>query len=69
MIVDAEGSRRLGHGQTIQGELQDAAGNRVEGCGAGDEAAAMTQEGQLQAIVRRKGSAWHPFRVFPLIHS
>ncbi len=35
----------------------------------GDEVAALTEQHQLRAIVRRKRSAWYPYRVFPLRES
>jgi tRNA pseudouridine55 synthase len=51
--IDQADSERLGHGKHIDAEP------------AGTEAAVVTQDGQLRAIVRWKENAWYPYRVFP----
>ncbi|WP_261343511.1 tRNA pseudouridine(55) synthase TruB [Rubripirellula reticaptiva] len=50
-------STRLGHGLEIE------TGDEAEGV---DEAAALTEDGQIRGIVIRKGYAWYPKRVFPV---
>ena len=70
LIVDADASRRLGHGLGIDGEPSDAEGNHITSdWQEGEEVAALTEQHQLRAIVRRKRSAWYPYRVFPLRES
>ena len=67
LVVDAQASLRLGHGLGIDGEPSDPEGNRITSeWQDGDEVAAMNEQDQLRAIVRRKQSAWYPYRVFPL---
>jgi tRNA pseudouridine55 synthase len=65
LIVDAEASRRLGHGLGIDGVLESddrwPDSERVDGT----EAAAVTEADRLRAIVRRRKSMWYPYRVFP----
>lgn len=70
LIVDAEASRRLGHGKLIDGEVLDANGHPISDTRQSEfEVAALTESGQLRAILRRKSNAWHPHRVFPLPES
>ncbi len=52
--VDAEQSRRLGHGLCLDGPSPNPI-----------EIAAVTRDGQLRAILRWKRDAWCPYRVFP----
>ena len=65
LIVDAEASRRLGHGLGIDGVLES--GDRWPDSKPvdGTEAAAVTEADRLRAIVRRRKSMWSPYRVFP----
>ncbi len=66
LIVDTEASRRLGHGLEIDGQVIDAQGVAVlDEWEDGAEAAALSEQQHLRAIVRRKRSAWYPYRVFP----
>jgi tRNA pseudouridine55 synthase len=70
IVIDQEQSRRLGHGLEIDGDVIDATGIPVQApCDDGFEAAALMPSQQLRAIVRRKRSAWYPYRVFPLTDS
>lgn len=67
MLVDPAESRRLGHGLEIDGDVYDAEGNKMpETWQQGDQIAALTQRRSLRAIMHRKQSTWHPYRVFPL---
>jgi tRNA pseudouridine55 synthase len=54
IVIDDVDCKRLGHGKNIEAEANGA------------EAAAITADGQLRAIVRWKEDAWHPYRVFPV---
>jgi tRNA pseudouridine55 synthase len=54
LVVNEVDSERLGHGKNIEAEANGA------------EAAAITADGQLRAIVRWKEDAWYPYRVFPV---
>lgn len=54
ILIDANDSERLGHGKNIDADP------------SGREAAAITADGQLRAIVRWKQDAWYPYRVFPV---
>ncbi len=54
VVIDDTDTERLGHGKPI------------DGVPSGDEAAAITRDGQLRAILRWKEGAWHPYRVFPI---
>ncbi len=65
LIVDSEASRRLGHGLGVDGVIER--GNATSGSEPVDrtEAAAITEDDRLRAIVRRKESMWYPYRVFP----
>ncbi len=55
LAIDNHQSELLGHGRPIDSPLV-----------SGDEAIAVTGDGQLRAIVRRKRDAWWPYRVFPV---
>lgn len=57
--IDAEESVRLGNGLCLDVDESTL----PEGIA---EAAAMTQDGRLRAIIRPKRGAWCPYRVFPL---
>ncbi len=61
LSVDAEQCQRLGHGLCLDDEVAMKAADGESG-----EAAAITMEGRLRAIVRRKRGAWCPYRVFPI---
>ncbi len=65
LVVDAEASRRLGHGLGVDGVLENGEGASGSGPIDGTEAAAVTEDGRLRAIVRRRESMWYPYRVFP----
>jgi tRNA pseudouridine55 synthase len=66
-IVDADQSVRLGHGLTLGEELElEAAATSDRPIDGVEEAAAITAEGRLRAIIRRKRGLWCPYRVFPL---
>jgi tRNA pseudouridine55 synthase len=69
LIVDAEASRRLGHGLAvdgvIEGVIESGDGAWDSGPVEGTEAAAVTEQDRLRAIVRRRESMWYPYRVFP----
>lgn len=69
LIVDATECDKLGYGQCIEGEPQAPTEDWAVGDIEANQVAAITQDGQLRAIVRRRGSAWQPFRVFPLAAS
>ncbi|WP_261344279.1 tRNA pseudouridine(55) synthase TruB [Stieleria varia] len=59
--VGPEDDERLGNGQTVQGRpILD--GKEVENA---DLAAAMTERGDLRALVKPKNGLWGPYRVFP----
>jgi len=58
IIADDVASERLGHGKYIDGEPEI---QQPEGT----EAAAITGDGRLRAIVRWKENRWFPYRVFP----
>ena len=61
--VTSEDTIRLGHGLCLnQVHFTEANSNRVQEI---TEAAAMTQDGQLRAIIRLKRGQWCPYRVFP----
>ena len=55
--VDEQASRRLGHGLCI-----DVA--NVNASTTATEVAAITEEGRLRALLRRKRGQWCPYRVF-----
>lgn len=61
VCVDADQSRRLGHGLAIEAE-PEAAGERADGT----EAAAVDSRGDLRAILRARGDSWRPSKVFPV---
>jgi tRNA pseudouridine55 synthase len=65
LVVDAEASRRLGHGLGVNGVTESGDGASGSGPVDGTEAAAVTEEDRLRAIVRRRESMWYPYRVFP----
>ena len=52
--IDDVDTERLGHGKSIVGDPGEV------------EAAALTPDGRLRAIVRWKEDAWYPSRVFPI---
>ncbi|MCG8648183.1 MAG: tRNA pseudouridine(55) synthase TruB [Pirellulales bacterium] len=55
ITIDHEQSRRLGHGLCLEQDIDVGEA----------EAAAVTADGQLRAIVRPKRGRWCPYRVFP----
>jgi tRNA pseudouridine55 synthase len=65
MITSAQ-SDRLGHGHCIEpigaAQWPDLADRDADS----HQAAALTSDDQLRAIVRRKGDCWCPYRVFPI---
>lgn len=63
IIVDDIASERLGHGKYIDEEQETA--QQETGQPDRSEAAAITSEGRLRAILRWKEDRWYPYRVFP----
>ena len=59
--IDAEQSRRLGHGLAIEA-AESGAGQRADGA----EAAAIDDRGHLRAILRARGDSWRPAKVLPV---
>ncbi|MEE2937230.1 MAG: hypothetical protein VYA84_14690, partial [Planctomycetota bacterium] len=58
--VDPDQCRRLGHGLCIDGSPLPDQGT------SNQEAAAVTCDGQLRAILKWKDEAWFPRKVFPI---
>lgn len=65
--IDEGQSIRLGHGICLETDLDHSPDTSVPSdSSVVAEAAAITTDGQLRAILKRKRGAWCPHRVFPL---
>ena len=60
LSIDDQQSVRLGHGLCIGGELAGNANTKKT------QAVAVSRNGELRAVLRRKNGQWCPYRVFPV---